>query len=222
MNDLLKVNYETEEPTVSARDLYDGLEIDTPFTMWFPRMCDYGFEEGTDFITKMLESTGGRPSIDYEITVDTAKQICMVQKTEQGKKYRQYLLDLEKAWNTPDQVMARALRLADKTIDSLKTILIEQKPKVEFFDQVASSKSALPMDKVAKVLDMGIGRNKLFEILRERKVLDRENVPYQEFVDRGYFRVIEQKYTKPNGETQINIKTLVYQRGIDYIRKLVA
>jgi hypothetical protein len=76
---------------------------------------------------------------------------------------------------------------------------------------------------VAKVLGIkGIGRNKLFEILREKKVLDRGNVPYQEYVDRGYFRVIEQKYTKPNGDTCINIKTLVYQKGVDFIRRLIA
>lgn len=220
--ELLTINFETEQPTVSARELHNGLKIDTPFTMWFTRICEYGFEEGKDFITNMLESTGGRPSIDYQITVDTAKQICMVQKTEQGKICRQYLLDLEKAWNTPDQVMARALKLADKTIHGLKSQLLEQKPKVEFFDTVANSKTALPMDKVAKVLDMGIGRNKLFEILRDKKILDRSNIPYQTYVDRGYFRVVEQKYTKPTGETVVTTKTLVYQRGVDYIRKIVA
>ena len=101
---------------------------------------------------------------------------------------------------------------------------IEQmKPKAEFFDAVASSKTAIPMDRVAKVLGIkGLGRNKLFAVLREKKILDNGNTPYQEFVDRGYFRVIEQKYTLPNGETRINIKTLVYQKGVDYIRKIIA
>lgn len=101
---------------------------------------------------------------------------------------------------------------------------IEQmKPKAEFFDAVASSKTAIPMDRVAKVLGIkGLGRNKLFAVLREKKILDNGNIPYQEFVDRGYFRVIEQKYTLPNGETRINIKTLVYQKGVDYIRKIIA
>jgi anti-repressor protein len=101
---------------------------------------------------------------------------------------------------------------------------IEQmKPKAEFFDAVASSKTAIPMDRVAKALGIkGLGRNKLFAALREKKILDNGNIPYQEFVDRGYFRVIEQKYTLPNGETRINIKTLVYQKGVDYIRKIIA
>lgn len=101
---------------------------------------------------------------------------------------------------------------------------IEQmKPKAEFFDAVASSKTAIPMDRVAKVLGIkGLGRNKLFAVLRDKKILDRNNIPYQTYVDRGYFRVIEQKYTKPTGETVVTTKTLVYQRGIDYIRRIVA
>ena len=227
MNDLLKVNYETEEPTVSARDLHEALEIEKRFSAWFETNSQ-GFTEGEDYTSVLLgtavQNNGGlqfRDMQDFNLSIDMAKHMGLISRTEKGKEIRQYFIDLEKAWNTPDQVMARALKLADKTIDGLKNQLIEQKPKVEFFDQVASSKSALPMDQVAKMLNAGIGRNKLFEVLRERKVLDRNNVPYQEFVDRGYFRVIEQKFVKPLGDTQINIKTLVYQRGIDYIRKLV-
>lgn len=123
---------------------------------------------------------------------------------------------------TPEQIVAQALIVANNIIQEKDKLLQEQKPKVEFFDTVANSKTALPMDKVAKVLDMGIGRNKLFELLREKKILDRSNIPYQTYVDRGYFRVVEQKYTKPSGETVVTTKTLVYQRGVDYIRKLVS
>jgi prophage antirepressor-like protein len=123
---------------------------------------------------------------------------------------------------TPEQIVAQALIVANNIIQEKDRLLQEQKPKVEFFDTVANSKTALPMDRVAKVLDMGIGRNKLFEILRDKKILDRNNIPYQTYVDRGYFRVVEQKYTKPTGETVVTTKTLVYQRGVDYIRKIVA
>lgn len=122
---------------------------------------------------------------------------------------------------TPEQIVAQALIVANNIIQEKDRLLAEQKPKVEFFDAVANSKTALPMDRVAKVLDMGIGRNKLFEILRDKKILDRSNIPYQTYVDRGYFRVVEQKYTKPTGETVVTTKTLVYQRGVDYIRKIV-
>ena len=116
------------------------------------------------------------------------------------------------------QNYAEALQLA---ADQAKQLL-EQKPKVEFFDAVAESKDAIEIASVAKVLDVpGVGRNKLFEFLRNHKVLMRNNQPYQKYVDRGYFRIIEQKYERSNGDTCINIKTLVYQKGVKYIQELL-
>lgn len=220
MEEIIAVNYDTQ--TVSARELHEKLNIGTRFNDWFPRMTEYGFLNGTDFYSKMSKTeNGGRPSVDYEISVDMAKQICMIQRTPEGKACRQYLIDLEKAWNTPEQVMARALRLADKTIDSLKTKVLEMKPKADFFDAVADSKTAISMNEVAKVLGIkGYGRNNLFEFLRNEGILDRFNVPYQRYVDCGWFRVIEQKYMK-NGEPMISTKTLVYQKGVDAIRRKI-
>ena len=120
------------------------------------------------------------------------------------------------------EILAKAVIVAQNVIAQKDKLISEMKPKAEFFDTVASSKTAIPMDQVAKVIGKkGIGRNKLFQILRDKKILDKGNVPYQTYVDRGYFRVVEQKYVKPNGETQINIKTLVYQKGVDYIRRLL-
>lgn len=130
-------------------------------------------------------------------------------------------IDIEKAWNTPEQILARALKVADQTIASLNTKVELMKPKAEFFDAVTDSKDAIPMASVAKVLDMGIGRNKLFQVLRDEKVLQSDNIPYQEYIDREYFRVVEQKYDKPYGEIGINIKTLVFQKGVEFIRKLL-
>lgn len=96
------------------------------------------------------------------------------------------------------------------------------KPKEEFFDAVTGSKDAIEIGKVEKVLNYsGVGRNKLFEILRDRGILMKDNVPYQKYIDNGYFRTIEQKYSMPDGETRISIKTLVYQKGVDYIRKVL-
>ncbi len=116
------------------------------------------------------------------------------------------------------QNYAEALQLA---ADQAKQLL-EQKPKVEFFDAVAESKDAIEIASVAKVLNVpGVGRNKLFEFLRNHKVLMRNNQPYQKYVDCGYFRIIEQKYERPNGDTCINIKTLVYQKGVKYIQELL-
>ena len=119
------------------------------------------------------------------------------------------------------QTYAEALRAyADKVEQNEKLAAENAKllPKAEFFDAVTDSKSAISIGEVAKVLDVGIGQNKLFAFLRDRKILDRQNIPYQEYIDRGYFRTIEQKYDV-RGEVRISIKTLVFQKGIDFIRK---
>ena len=128
-----------------------------------------------------------------------------------------------------EEIMAKALVVAQKTIErknlelqEQKKIILEQQPKVEFYDDVAGSKDAVAMKEVAKVLGIkGMGRNKLFKFLRDKKILDRNNMPYQEYVDRGYFRVIEQRYNTNNGDIKITFTTLVYNKGIEYIRKLL-
>lgn len=120
--------------------------------------------------------------------------------------------------------MVEALELAleqAKHIEALNTKIENDKHKVEFYDAVADSKDAITIGDAAKVLNMGVGRNRLFQILRNNKILQSNNVPYQEYIDRGYFRVIEQQWTKPDGENCISIKTLVYQNGLDFIRKLI-
>lgn len=120
---------------------------------------------------------------------------------------------------TPEQIVANALLVAQNIILQKDRQIKEMQPKADFFDCVADSKSAFSMNEVAKVLDYkGIGRNKLFEFLREQGILDRYNVPYQRYVDNGWFRVIEQKYMK-DGEPIVTTKTLVYQKGVDAIRK---
>jgi len=225
MNELLKVNAENQ--TVSARDLHDALEATERYSTWFERFS-VGFVEGEDYTTvnklTQVQNNGGiqeRVLTDHECSVDMAKHICLMSRTEKGKECRQYLIDLEKAWNTPEQVMARALKLADQTIASLNKTIETMKPKVEFFEAVTDSKDAISMADVAKVLDFGGGRNTLFKILRQEKILQKDNRPYQEYIDRGFFRVVEQKYDKGYGETGINIKTLVFQKGVEYIRKLL-
>lgn len=122
---------------------------------------------------------------------------------------------------TPEQIVANALIVAQNIIQQKDKQIADMKPKAEFFDAVADSKTAISMNEVAKVLAIkGFGRNNLFEFLRNEKILDRYNVPYQRYVDAGWFRVIEQKYMK-NGEQQVTTKTLVYQKGIDGIRKKI-
>ena len=238
MDNLIPVNYETDQPCVSARDLYEQLNIKTAFKDWFPRMCEYGFEEGKDFCSKMSESTGGRPSKDADISIDMAKQICMIQRSPEGKQIRQYFLDLEKAWNTPEQIFARALKMADRTIDKLKTekaALIEDnermKPKEIFADAVTASKDSILIGDLAKILKqkgIGIGQNRLFQKLRDNGYLIQRrgpswNMPTQKSMEMGLFEVEERTITNPDGTTKIRKTTKVTGKGQQYfINKLLA
>ena len=225
MNELLKINYEADRITLSARELHEFLEIQTRFNVWFPRMIEYGFNENVDYrrVSQKCATLGGmQEKVDYEISIDMAKEIAMIQRNEKGRQARQYFIEVEKKWNSPEYVMNRALEISRQQVEKLMLENKELKPKAEFFDAVADSKNAIQMSEVAKVLNYpGYGRNRLFEFLREKKILMPNNQPYQKYVDCGYFRVVEQKYTKPNGDIAINIKTLVYQKGVNYIRKLL-
>lgn len=223
MNELLKVNYEADRITLSARELHKFLELSERFSNWFERMKQYGFVENQDYLGRKVFNTLAKQELqDYEITLDMAKEISMIQRNEKGKQARQYFIEIEKQWNSPERVIARGLIESQKIIENLNQQIVEMRPKAEFFDQVASSKTAIQMSEVAKVLNYpNFGRNRLFEFLRNKKVLMANNIPYQKYVDCGYFRVIEQKYTKPNGDTAINIKTLVYQKGINFIKKIL-
>lgn len=117
---------------------------------------------------------------------------------------------------------SEALMLAAKQAEEIEEknkLLLEQTPKVEFYNAVTGSEDTIDMRTVATVLNMGIGRNKIFEVLRDKRVLDRKNMPYQKYIDLGYFRTVETQYTKSDGTNCINIKTVVFQKGLDFIRK---
>ena len=229
---LIPINYDMEQPTVSARDLHSGLAINTRFNDWFSRMTEYGFESGKDFYSKMSKTseTGGRPAVDYQISVDMAKQICMIQRSEKGKQYRQYFIDLEKAWNTPEQVMARALKLADRTIDTLKEEnkkLIEDnermKPKVIFADAVRASSSSILIGDLAKLLRQNgveTGQQRLFSRLRDEGYLMKtgssRNMPKQKYVEMGLFQIKETVISNPDGSVRMTKTTKVTGKGQQY------
>lgn len=123
--------------------------------------------------------------------------------------------------DTDDAIVAKALIIAHRTIENKDKLIAEMKPKAEFHDAIIGSPDTIDMGQVAKVLNMGIGRNTLFERLREKGVLMRNNEPFQKYVDKGWFRLVESKYQKPNGDTCINIKTVVFQKGVNEIRKML-
>lgn len=120
--------------------------------------------------------------------------------------------------------LSGALMLAARQAEQLEkqeALLLEQAPKVEFYEAVTGSSDTIDMRSVATTLNCGLGRNKIFAILRNKKILDNTNKPYQTYIDRGYFRTIESSYTKSDGTQCISIKTVVFQKGLDFIRKIL-
>lgn len=163
----------------------------------------------------------------FELTLSQAKQVLVRESKFVRKAVIAYIEKLETALKGKFQVpttFAEALRLAaeqQEKIEEQQKLIEVQTPKAEFYDEIVDSKDAIDMQAVAKVINMGIGRNKLFEFLRNNKVLMQNNQPYQYYIDLGWFRVIESKYTKPTGDICINLKTVVFQKGVDGIRKLI-
>ena len=225
MNDIIKVNYNTDQPTVSARELHEFLEVETPYRIWFPRMCEYGFEENKDFRTFLYETSGGRPKHDAEITIDMAKELCMLQRNERGKQARQYFLQLERDWNSPEKVMARALQIAEKKINSLSERIEQDAPKVLFADSVTASHTSILVSDLAKLIrqnDVDIGGNRLFAWLREHGYLVRRkggtdyNMPTQRSMELGLFEVKETVITHADGHTSVNRTPKVTGKGQVY------
>ena len=224
MNEIIKVNYENDRPTVLARDLHDFLEVKTAFKDWFPRMCEYGFSEGTDFCSFLSESSGGRPAQDAQLTIEMAKEICMLQRNEHGKQARQYFIQLEKDWNSPEKVMARALQIADKKIKRLETQIEEDKPKVLFAGAVETSKSSILIGELAKILKQNgvkIGPIRLFEWMRQNGYLIRRNgsdynMPTQRAMEMGLFEIKETSIVHADGHTSISKTPKVTGKGQVY------
>lgn len=231
MNDLIKVNYESDRPTVSARELHDFLEVLTPFDKWFPRMAEYGFSEGTDystFLSDRVDGKAGKPRQDAQLTIDMAKELCMIQRNDKGKQARQYFLDIEKKWNSPDQVMARALQMADKTIISLrsqntgltvenaqqKQIIAELQPKASYYDKVLASPDPVLTSVIAK--DYGKSAKWLNSTLHAFGIqykLDGTWLLYQKYAEQGYTKSYTHAYDDRLGMTHTTILTCWTQKG---------
>lgn len=230
MNDIIKVNYDSGKPLVSGRELHEALEIETPYHKWFPRMCEYGFSEDKDFWTKMSESTGGRPSTDHEISLDMAKELCMIQRSEIGKRFREYFIGIEKAWNDPVLVMGRAYEaqkaIADKLnaqVLQLETTITEYKPKVLFAEAVETSHTSILIGDLAKLLKQNgvdIGQRRLFDWLRENGYLiksgNSKNMPTQRSMELGLFEVKERTINNPDGTIRITKTPKVTGKGQTY------
>lgn len=226
MNDLISINYETEKPTVSGRELHDALEIETPYHKWFSRMCEYGFIEDENFWTKMSESTGGRPSTDHQLTISMAKEICMLQRNEKGKMFRQYFIKVEEAWNSPEMIMKRALDIANASVKKLKIQVSElsvdneiMKPKADYFDELVERNTLTNFRETAKQLEV---KEKTFiTFLLEKKYIYRDKrgkiMPYAD-KNNGLFEIKETFNEKTHWS---GTQTLVTPKGRETFRLLM-
>lgn len=224
MNELLKINYESENPTVSGRQLHEALEVKSKYADWFKNMCSYGFAENEDYtaFSKKLEN-GGR-TIEHNITIPMAKEICMLQRNEKGKMFRQYFIKVEEAWNSPEMVMKRALEFADKKIKQLTEQITADRPKIIFADAVSVSKTSILVGDLAKLIKQNgveIGQKRLFEWLRAKGYLIKRNgtdfnMPTQKSMEMGLFEIKETVVTHSDGHTSISKTPKVTGKGQQY------
>jgi toxin-antitoxin system, toxin component, bro family len=234
MNELIKVNTsENGDVVVSGRELHEFLEIGTEYAKWFDRMKDYGFIENIDFsvIVKIDDDDtafgGVRKSTDHAIKLDMAKELAMIQRNEKGKQARQYFIAVEKEYNSPEKIMARALRIADETINNLKIQIQQDKPKVLFAQAVSASHTSILIGDLAKLLKQNgydTGQKRLFEELRQSGYLIKsgssKNMPTQKSMDMGLFEVKETTINNPDGSIRVTKTTKVTGKGQQYFINL--
>ena len=239
MNELISVNYDSERPTVLGRELHDMLEVKTPYAKWFSRMCEYGFTDGTDYVTvdkKVLRADGAempQTQSDHQLTIPMAKEICMLQRTERGKECRQYFIKIEEQWNSPDAIMQRALQIANARVEKLRgeNIALQaansdltvknqiMQPKADYFDELVDRNLLTNFRDTAKQL--GVKQNTFVEFLLDRKYLYRDKhgnlKPYAAHATNGLFEVRESVNEKTGWA---GTQTLVTPKGRETFRLL--
>ncbi|WP_302341871.1 antA/AntB antirepressor family protein [uncultured Ruminococcus sp.] len=185
MKDLIQIHYDNaDRPTVSGRELHKALGVETPYTTWVKRMCEYGFSENVDFATCFpnLESEnqhGGHNKIDHQLTIPMAKELCMLQRTDKGKQMRQYFIAVEEQWNSPDAIMARALQLSNAKLKEMQitvsALTVENqimKPKAEYFDELVDRNLLTGIRETAG--ELGVKQNQFVAFLLEKKYMYRD------------------------------------------------
>ena len=199
MSNLVKIKQsDSGNSSISSRELYEFLGINSNYTTWFNRMCEYGFTEGVDFemCFPNMESglNGGQNKIDHMISIDMAKEISMIQRTERGKQAREYFIAIEKEYNSPEKVMARALVEAHRILDvtklelaQSKQIIVELQPKASYYDLILQNKSLVSISKIAKDYGKsGIWLNKTLESEGIQFSQGGVWLLYQKYAEQGY------------------------------------
>lgn len=232
MNELINIKTsETGEPSVSGRELHEFLGVKTLYKDWFPRMIEYGFTEGKDFNplkNEQVRFEGNREVVreltDHLLTIDMAKEIAMIQRTDRGKQARQYFIRVEKEYNSPEKIMARALRIAERELNTLKLDVERMKPKEIFADSVASSHTSILIGELAKILKANgheTGQKRLFETLRQDGFLIKRkgsdfNMPTQKSMELGLMEIKETTINNADGSIRLNKTTKVTGKGQIY------
>ena len=208
MNELIKISYENaEHPTVSGRELHEALEVKTAYKDWFPRMCEYGFTEGEDFNPLKNEQarTEGNRQVsreltDHQLTIPMAKEICMLQRSEKGKQFRQYFIRVEEAWNSPEMIMKRALEIANEKVKALQVSVSQltvdkqiMQPKADYFDELVDRNLLTGIRETAK--ELKVKQNTFVNFLLDKKYLYRDKkgklMPYAKPMENGLFEIKE-------------------------------
>ena len=224
MNELFKVNYDNDRITLSARDLHDFLEATERFNSWFERMKQYGFVDGVDYLGCKVFNTLARQELqDYQITIEMAKEIAMLQRNDKGKQARQYFIELEKKWNSPEWVMNRALEYSKKQVESLLLENKELKPKALFADAVSASKNSVLVGELAKMIKangVDIGQKRLFSWLRDNHYLmakgESYNQPTQKSMDLGLMEIKKSTVNNADGSIRTVTTTKITGKGQIY------
>lgn len=229
MNNLINITLnENHEPVVSGRQLHETLGVKTRYNDWFNRMTEFGFTENEDYLAitqKRVTAQGNATNqTDHIIKLDMAKEIAMIQRTDKGKEVRQYFIQVEKDFNSPEKIMARALLMADKKVHKLEAQIEADRPKVLFADAVSASKSSCLIGELAKILKQNgidIGQNKLFQWLRSNGYLisrrgDSWNQPTQKSMDLELFELKKTNINHADGHTTTNTTTKVTGKGQQY------
>lgn len=229
MNELINVTLnDNHEPIVSGRQLHEALGVNSNYTTWFDRMTDYGFTENEDYVLLSnfgnQTGRGGHNKVDHIIKLDMAKEIAMIQRTDKGKEVRQYFIQVEKDFNSPEKIMARALLMADKKIHKLETQIEADKPKVLFADAVSASHTSILVGDLAKLISQNgykIGGNRLFVWLRENGYLIKRkgsdwNMPTQRSMEMKLFEIKESTITHPDGHISVSKTVKVTGKGQQY------
>lgn len=223
---LIPINVsKNDEQYVSGRDLHMFLEIETPYPKWFNRMCEYGFVENLDYrVTdkKVHNSNGGRQILtEHEITIEMAKQLCMLARNEKGREAREYFIAVEKDWNSPEKVMSRALKIANNVINEQKALIAQQEQQIaefqpvrDYVDEILSSTSTLTTTQVAA--DYDLSARALNQILHEAKIQRSVNgqwILYKSEMGKGYTKSETFTFTRTDGRLDSKIRTKWTQKG---------